>query len=52
MSDTNDSEDLMAGRRQNGDRRKRQMPIPFPDRRKGERRSGLDRRSEPRIKQT
>ncbi len=30
------------------DRRKQQVPIDFPDRRKGERRSGKDRRAHPR----
>lgn len=38
----------LAGRRR-GDRRKAQVPISFPDRRKGERRSGLDRRAQPRT---
>lgn len=34
--------------RRSGDRRKRQVPIDFPDRRQGERRSGKDRRAHPR----
>ncbi len=34
--------------RRNGDRRQKQVPISFPDRRKGERRSGKDRRASPR----
>ena len=36
-----------AGRRQ-GDRRKAQLPFEGPDRRKGDRRSGTDRRTAPR----
>jgi hypothetical protein len=36
-----------SGRRK-GDRRKSQVPFEGEDRRKGERRSGKDRRSEPR----
>ena len=36
------------GRRSGEDRRKQQVPIDFPDRRKGERRSGKDRRAHPR----
>jgi hypothetical protein len=36
-----------AGRRQ-GDRRKAQLPFEGPDRRKGDRRSGTDRRASPR----
>lgn len=36
-----------GGRRQ-GDRRKAQLPFEGPDRRKGDRRSGGDRRSNPR----
>ena len=38
----------VSGRR-TGDRRESDMPIDFPDRRKGERRSGKDRRGRPRI---
>ena len=37
------------GRRSGEDRRKQQVPIDFPDRRKGERRSGKDRRAHPRT---
>lgn len=36
-------------RRQQGDRRKAQLPFDGPDRRKGERRSGSDRRKTPRT---
>ncbi|WP_158586863.1 hypothetical protein [Aurantiacibacter zhengii] len=36
-------------RRKGSGRRKQQVPIDFPDRRAGERRSGEDRRSHPRI---
>ena len=36
--------------RRGADRRQAQVsPLPFPDRRQGERRSGRDRRSEPRV---
>lgn len=35
-------------RRRGEDRRKQQVPIDFPDRRKGDRRSGEERRSHPR----
>jgi hypothetical protein len=41
------AEDPAGGRRQ-GDRRKAQLPFEGEDRRKGERRSGADRRAEPR----
>lgn len=34
--------------RRQGERRQQQVPIDFPDRRKGERRSGNDRRAHPR----
>jgi hypothetical protein len=37
-----------AWERRRGDRREQQVPIDFPDRRKGERRSGEDRRAHPR----
>ncbi len=37
------------GRRKGEDRRKQQEPIDFPDRRKGDRRSGEDRRAHPRT---
>jgi hypothetical protein len=36
-------------RRQQGDRRKAQLPFDGPDRRKGDRRSGTDRRKTPRA---
>ena len=36
-------------RRKGEDRRKQQVPIDFPDRRTGDRRSGKDRRASPRI---
>jgi len=35
--------------RRQGDRRKAQLPFDGPDRRKGERRSGTDRRTTPRA---
>ncbi|APE27206.1 hypothetical protein [Aurantiacibacter gangjinensis] len=35
--------------RRDGDRRQRQEPISFADRRNGERRSGEDRRASPRF---
>jgi hypothetical protein len=37
------------GRRQGEDRRKAQLPFEGPDRRKGDRRSGTDRRTAPRA---
>lgn len=37
--------DPSGGGRRQGDRRKAQLPFEGPDRRKGERRSGTDRRS-------
>lgn len=40
-----------SGRRQ-GDRRKAQLPFAGEDRRKGERRSGADRRAAPRTEGT
>ena len=40
--------DVDSGRRK-GDRRKSQVPFEGEDRRKGERRSGKDRRVEPRT---
>lgn len=42
-----DSNSSGAGRRQ-ADRRKAQVPFEGPDRRKGDRRSGTDRRTTPR----
>ena len=36
-------------RRQQGDRRKAQLPFDGPDRREGDRRSGTDRRKTPRA---
>lgn len=45
---TEDQTSPPTGRR-TGDRRQQQIqPLPFPDRRKGERRSGEDRRAAPR----
>lgn len=38
--------------RRSGDRRKQQVPFDGPDRRKGERRSGEDRRAAPRSEGT
>lgn len=42
-------EDEMMGGRRRKERRKRDEPIPFADRRKGPRRREVDRRSEPRL---
>lgn len=43
------TENARSGERRGEDRRKVQIsPLPFPDRRQGERRSGTDRRGEPR----
>lgn len=41
--------DPEGGRRKTEDRRKEQEPFDGPDRRKAERRSGDDRRKDPRI---
>ena len=39
-----------ADDRRGADRRQAQVsPLPFPDRRQGDRRSGHDRRAEPRV---
>ena len=46
--ETPDTDKGHSGRRE-GDRRVADAPIDFPDRRKGERRSGKDRRGSPRI---
>jgi hypothetical protein len=40
--------DGTGGGRRQGDRRKAQLPFEGPDRRKGDRRSGTDRRAAPR----
>lgn len=40
--------DPSGGGRREGDRRKAQLPIDGPDRRKGDRRAGTDRRNAPR----
>lgn len=40
--------DPAGGGRRQGDRRKAQLPFEGPDRRKGDRRSGEDRRTTPR----
>lgn len=40
--------DPAGGGRRQGDRRKAQLPFEGEDRRKGDRRSGADRRAEPR----
>lgn len=40
--------DASGGGRRQGDRRKAQLPFDGPDRRKGDRRSGTDRRTTPR----
>ncbi len=43
-------QDTQRGDRRGPDRRKAQVsPLPFPDRRQGDRRSGRDRRAEPRV---
>ena len=47
-SNVNAADDERGGRR-TGDRRVAQLPIDFPDRRKGERRSGDDRRANKRL---
>ena len=47
MSDDTKTDPSGGGRRQ-GDRRKAQLPFEGPDRRKGDRRSGIDRRNTPR----
>jgi len=44
----NPASDPSGGGRRQGDRRKAQLPFEGPDRRKGERRSGVDRRATPR----
>ena len=49
MQPTDQNRQRTADRR-GADRRKAQVsPLPFPDRRQGERRSGRDRRAEPRV---
>lgn len=51
MSDSdrdNPAGDPSGGGRRQGDRRKAQLPFEGPDRRKGDRRSGTDRRATPR----
>jgi hypothetical protein len=51
MSDkdnTSPGSDGPGGGRRQGDRRQRQVPFEGEDRRKGERRSGADRRANPR----
>lgn len=45
---TSRNEDQHNGRRSGVDRRQQQVPIAFPDRRKGDRRGGADRRAAPR----
>lgn len=45
---TSPAEDPAGGGRRTGDRRLAAEPFPAPDRRKAERRSGTDRRTEPR----
>jgi len=47
MSDDTKADPSGGGRRQ-GDRRKAQVPFEGPDRRKGDRRTGTDRRAAPR----
>lgn len=42
------SDNTKASDRRGGDRRKKQVPFEGPDRRKGDRRSGLDRRARQR----
>ncbi len=46
MSDSGDT--YLSDRRVNPDRRQNQVPFEGPERRKGERRSGTDRRAFPR----
>lgn len=48
MSDDTPVTDSPEDGRRKGDRRQSQQPFEGPDRRKGERRSGEDRRAKPR----
>ncbi|AOL93614.1 hypothetical protein [Porphyrobacter sp. LM 6] len=45
----NPPQDAAGSDRRSTDRRKQQLPFEGPDRRKGDRRSGEDRRAAPRI---
>ena len=49
MTGTNDHGDAAKGGRRAGDRRVANIPIDRPDRRVAERRSGEDRRANPRL---
>lgn len=46
------SQDATGSGRRTGDRRQKQVPFDGPDRRKGERRSGTERRADPRHEGT
>lgn len=48
MADDTSVSDTPEGGRRKGDRRQSQQPFEGPDRRRGERRSGEDRRTTPR----
>jgi hypothetical protein len=48
MADDDNSKDFPAEGRRKSDRRQAQQPFDGPDRRKGDRRSGEDRRTTPR----
>ena len=48
MDSTTATDEELCGRRAGADRRNRSEPIAHPDRRKSERRSGKDRRTEAR----
>jgi hypothetical protein len=48
----NDSDDTPGSGRRGGERRKQQLPFEGPDRRKAPRRSGEDRRADPRSEGT
>jgi hypothetical protein len=50
-TDTPSADPSGPGRRQGEDRRKAQLPFEGPDRRKGDRRSGNDRRKTPRSEE-
>jgi hypothetical protein len=50
-TDTPNTDPSGTGRRQGEDRRKAQLPFEGPDRRKGDRRSGTDRRTASRSEE-
>ena len=49
MADDQKDDNHEYGGRREADRRQSEVPIDFADRRKGERRSGKDRRASPRV---